>query len=88
MQRGRKKKIGGNYDDDSTRTCGFDDRGEAPVVAAGGVACAEGFEDEATETGDFEDAVNHFGLDAGEDAQARYLLYIFSTSRILAFGKF
>lgn len=58
------------YDDDAALDGGADDLWEPAVGAAGDVAHAKGLEDDAPEVGQVEHSVDHFGLDAGEDAQA------------------
>lgn len=58
------------YDDDAALDGGADGLHEAAVDAAGDVAHAKGLEDDAPEVGQVEHGVDHFGLDAGEDAQA------------------
>lgn len=56
-------------DDDAALDGVADDAGEAAVDAGGGVAHAEGLEDEAAEVRDAQDAVDHGGLDAGKNAE-------------------
>lgn len=60
-------------DDDASGDGGFDDLGETAVRAAGDIAHAEGFEDEAAQVGEVEDRVDHFGLDTGEDTETGYV---------------
>lgn len=61
----------GDVDDDDAALDGCaNDVREAAVGAAGDVAHAKGFEDQAPQVGEAEHGVDHLGLDAGEDAKA------------------